>query len=76
MAANTWAAGAIMLLVCKSCFVFALEITESSADIAADQVELTNEQVGTLLHYFGIDSSDSLESILQGIDALGSLQRS
>lgn len=38
--------------------------------------ELSNEQIGALLCYFGIDSGDSIESIKKGIEALSLLQRS
>jgi hypothetical protein len=38
--------------------------------------ELSNSQLSELVHYFGIDSADSSESLVEGIDALVKLQRS
>ena len=39
-------------------------------------LELTDEQVGALLSYFGIESGDTLEAIQRGVQNLSFLQRS
>ena len=41
-----------------------------------EEVELSNTQLNRLVHYFGIDSADTSESLVEGIDALIKLQRS
>jgi hypothetical protein len=40
------------------------------------EIELSSSQLNGLVHYFGIDSADTLESLVEGIDALVKLQRS
>ena len=41
-----------------------------------EEVELSNTQLNRLVHYFGIDSDDTSESLVEGIEALIKLQRS
>jgi hypothetical protein len=41
----------------------------------SEEVELTSAQLGGLVHYFGIDSAETPESLLEGVDALAKLQR-
>ena len=38
--------------------------------------ELSNEQVGALLTYFGIDSGESFENVRKGVETLKFLQHS
>lgn len=42
----------------------------------AEEIELTNLQLKGLVRYFGIDSAETSGSLVEGIDALVTLQRS
>ncbi|HKU48481.1 MAG TPA: hypothetical protein VJP79_00900 [Nitrososphaera sp.] len=41
-----------------------------------EETELTTTQLNDLVHYFGLDSSETPESLVEGIDVLVRLQRS